>query len=173
MEIVWNGIEEPSRETCRIEKSPHGIVINSMIQDDGGGCIYTLKATSSWEFKDLVIRAGERELKVIYSEKGWEVDGEARPDLAAAREVDISVSPLSNTLPIRRLSLAIGESADITTAYIRLPQLNVTTDPQRYTHTGEREYLYESRDSDFQCTVTVDQHGLVMEYPGLFTRDET
>lgn len=100
------------------------------------------------------------------------MDGELRPDLDGAREVDISVSPLSNTLPIRRLNLAVGESADIITAYLTLPDLTVTFDPQRYTRLSEREYLYESRDSDFRRTITVDDTGLVIDYPGLFERQE-
>ncbi|WP_221583264.1 putative glycolipid-binding domain-containing protein [Microbacterium sp. G2-8] len=171
-EIVWIGVAEPSRESCRIESGPHGVAVESEICGDAGTCSYALHATGAWGFTDLVLRADGRSLRVRLTDRGWEVDGEARPDLAGAREVDISASPLSNTLPIRRLGLAVGESADITTAYIRVPQLDVTTDPQRYTRTGENEYLYESRDSDFRRSITVDEDGLVIEYPGLFTRGD-
>lgn len=171
-EIVWIGLDEPSRESCRIESGPEGVAVNSEIEGAAGACSYTLRTTEAWEFTDLVVRVGGRELRLRFTDQGWEVDGESRPDLNAAREVDISVSPLSNTLPIRRLGLAVGESADITTAYIRVPQLDVTTDPQRYTRTGENEYLYESRDSDFLRSITVDESGLVIEYPGLFTRGD-
>uniref|UniRef100_UPI004048F09B putative glycolipid-binding domain-containing protein n=1 Tax=Brachybacterium sp. GPGPB12 TaxID=3023517 RepID=UPI004048F09B len=140
---------------------------------DGPGCLLLLTARHcGLGVHRPRARADGRELVVRRTEAGWQVDGEARPDLDAAREVDISVSPLSNTLPIRRLGLAIGESADIVTAYVRVPELDVTTDPQRYTRTGEHEYLYESRDSDFHRYVTVDEEGLVLEYPGLFTREE-
>jgi hypothetical protein len=59
------------------------------------------------------------------------------------------------------------------TAYVSVPDLTVTTDPQRYTRLSDREYLYESRDSDFRRTVTVDQDGLVLDYPGLFERAGT
>ncbi|MFE7603891.1 putative glycolipid-binding domain-containing protein [Brachybacterium paraconglomeratum] len=171
-EIVWIGVEEASRERCRITDGPRGVAIESEIETGPGVCSYSLRATADWAFTDLELRADGRELVVRRTEAGWQVDGEARPDLDAAREVDISVSPLSNTLPIRRLGLAIGESADIVTAYVRVPELDVTTDPQRYTRTGEHEYLYESRDSDFHRYVTVDEEGLVLEYPGLFTREE-
>jgi len=171
-EIVWIGLVEPSRESCRIENGPHGVVVDGEIEGGAGACSYTLRTTDAWVFTDVVVRASGRELSLRFADRGWEVDGEKRPDLAAAREVDISVSPLSNTLPIRRLHLAVGESADITTAYIRVPQLEVTADPQRYTRTAENEYLYESRDSDFHRSLTVDEHGLVVEYPGLFTRGE-
>lgn len=171
-EIVWTGLEEPSRESCRIENSPHGVTVDSDIEGGVGACSYTLRMTKAWEFTDLIVRASGRELELRRTDQGWEVDGQARPDLNAAREVDISVSPLSNTLPIRRLGLAVGDSADITTAYIRIPELDVTTDPQRYTRTGENEYLYESRDSDFRRSIMVDVGGLVIEYPGLFTRGD-
>ncbi|AIT61235.1 MULTISPECIES: putative glycolipid-binding domain-containing protein [Actinomycetes] len=171
-EIVWTGLEEPSRESCRIESNLHGVTVVSDINGGVGACSYKLQMTEAWEFIDLVVRANGRELELRLTERGWEVDGEDRPDLQAAREVDISVSPLSNTLPIRRLDLAVGESADITTAYIRVPELEVTTDPQRYTRTGENEYLYESRDSDFRRSITVDGDGLVIEYPGLFIRGD-
>lgn len=171
-EIVWNGLEEPSRESCRIESDSHGVIVVSEIEGGSGACSYRLRLTEGWEFIDLVVRAGDRELELRITDRGWEVDGETRPDLQAAQEVDISVSPLSNTLPIRRLGLAVGESADITTAYIRVPELDVTTDPQRYTRTGENEYLYESRDSDFHRSIRVDGSGLVIEYPGLFIREK-
>jgi uncharacterized protein len=84
--------------------------------------------------------------------------------------VDIAISPLSNTLPIRRLELAVGESAEITTAYVAVPDLTVVTDPQRYTRLADHEYRYESRDSNFKRVITVDEHGLVVTYPGLFVR---
>lgn len=95
----------------------------------------------------------------------------SRADLAAAREVDISATPLTNTLPIRRLRLAVGDAADIITAYISVPELAVSPHPQRYTRIGPREYLYESRDSDFRRVVTVDDDGIVLDYPGLFARE--
>lgn len=166
-EIVWKGLHQPSRESCRIDSSPEGVAVNSEIVGGTGACSYTLRATEAWEFIDLVVRAGGCVSRLLFTDRGWEADGQPRPDLDAAREVDISVSPLSNTLPSGRLGLAVEESADITTAYIRSPQLDVTTDPQRYTRTGENEYLYESRASDFRRSITVDQRALVIEYPEL------
>lgn len=170
VEVVWTGLEEHSHESCRIECNLHGISVVSDITGGSGACSYSLLMTDAWEFIDLVVHANGCELEVSRTERGWEVNGQDRPDLQAAREIDISVSPLSNTLPIRRLDLDVGESADIITAYIRVPELVVTADPQRYTRIGKDEYLYESRDSDFRRVVTVDGDDLVTEYPGLFIR---
>jgi hypothetical protein len=54
-------------------------------------------------------------------------------DLNGAIDIDLSISPFTNTLPIRRMDLAPGNSADIVAAYIRVPELTATRDPQRYT----------------------------------------
>lgn len=90
--------------------------------------------------------------------------------LAGAIDVDISATPFSNTLPIRRIGLEIGAHVDVVTAYVAVPGLAVSADRQRYTRLAERTYRYESLDSDFTRDITVDQEGFVIDYPGLFTR---
>ncbi|MFD5214493.1 putative glycolipid-binding domain-containing protein [Microbacterium sp. NPDC058345] len=168
--IVWNGIESRTQETCEIGTDESGVRVQSVIRRGGILCSYTLHATQGWTFAGITVRVGERVLDVRRTADGWEIAGRRRDDLREAHEVDISASPLSNTLPIRRLRLAVGESADIITAYIRVPELDVVADPQRYTRLSEYEYLYESRDSGFRRTLTVDDEGLVVDYPGLFAR---
>ncbi|MET3794973.1 putative glycolipid-binding domain-containing protein [Aquamicrobium terrae] len=101
----------------------------------------------------------------------WTREGLALPQLAGAVDPDISITPLTNTFPVRRLGLAKGESAEIRTAYIDVPSLDVFADPQRYTCLDvRRRYLYESLDSDFRAEIEFDKDGFVTNYPGLFRR---
>src|SRR5262245_3926 len=51
--------------------------------------------------------------------------GRALPHLDGAVDVDLPITPFTNTLPIRRLCLKTGQSADIRVAYIRLPEFTV------------------------------------------------
>ena len=101
----------------------------------------------------------------------WSRDDRPLPELDGALEPDISVTPFTNTFPIRRLRLAKRESAEIRTVYIDGPNLAVFADPQRYTCLEEgRLYLYESLDSDFRREVSFGEDGFVTTYPGLFRR---
>jgi uncharacterized protein len=104
-------------------------------------------------------------------EGNW-FDAAATPlaGLRDAIDIDLSASPFTNTLPIRRCNLGVGESVDITTAYVAFPDLTVNADPQRYTRLGQHRYRYASRDSDFTRDIEVDEDGLVVNYPGLFRR---
>lgn len=101
---------------------------------------------------------------------GWKVDDEERSDLSDAIDLDLAISPFTNTLPIRRLDLAIGEEGDATVAFVSFPDLEVDLDAQRYTRLDEDLYLFESLDSDFSREITVDLDGFVVDYPGLFER---
>ena len=93
------------------------------------------------------------------------------PHLDGAIDVDLPLTPFTNTLPIRRLGLAAGASADIAVVYIRLAERIVERDPQRYTCLEPlRRYRYQSLDSDFMREIDVDADGLVLTYPDLFRR---
>jgi hypothetical protein len=97
--------------------------------------------------------------------------GEPLPELVGALDVDLTATPFTNTLPIRRLRLKAGESAEIRAAYIRFPDLAVMPDRQRYTCLeAGRLYRYEAVDGDFSRDIEVDDNGLVVTYPGLFRR---
>ncbi|GAB3092900.1 putative glycolipid-binding domain-containing protein [Isoptericola nanjingensis] len=126
----------------------------------------------SWTFRVLRLRSSDgRQLDLSReADDDWRVDGAARPDLSEAVDVDLSFSPFTNTLPIRRLDLAVGAAADIVTAYVDGETFEVSPDPQRYTRLDADRYVYESRDGDFHREISVDADGLVVDYPGLFTR---
>jgi hypothetical protein len=101
----------------------------------------------------------------------WSDKSVGLAELRGALDVDITATPFTNTLPIRRLKLAAGQSADIHTVYIHLPELRITTDQQRYTCLeADRLYRFESLAGDFVRDIEVDAWGLVINYPGLFRR---
>jgi uncharacterized protein len=96
----------------------------------------------------------------------WLVNGQERPDLQECRDVDIGVTPATNTLPIRRLELQVGESRKLVAAWLRFPELDVIPLKQRYTRIDEETYLYESVMSGYKAELIVDEDGVVQTYGG-------
>jgi hypothetical protein len=100
--------------------------------------------------------------------------GESVPGLEGCVDVDISATPFTNTLPIQRLRLAPGESADLSVAYVDIEEMRAWRDEQRYTRVKKNSedalYKYESLDSGFTADLPVDTDSLVLDYPGLFRR---
>lgn len=141
---------------------------------DGFAALYSIRLDSEWRVMEVTasIHGKAESLHLRRTESGKWLNGEgaALPALDGAFDVDLSITPLTNTIPVRRLGLAIGESAKITAAYVAFPQLVVSLDPQRYTRLTADRYRYESMDTDFVREITVDEHGLVLTYPDLFRR---
>ena len=142
----------------------------------GFAALYSLKLDQSWcviEMQASLLGTAES-VYLRRTEDGHWLDGNNRSllHMNGIFDVDLSITPFTNTLPIRRLKLGVGESAAIVTAYVAFPQLTVSADPQRYTRVAADRYRYESLDSDFVREITVDRNGLVTTYPGLFQRIE-
>ena len=108
----------------------------------------------------------ERRLEVVVREGRWTVDRAERADLDGCLDVDIALGASTNTLPIRRLRLDEGQTAEIRAAWILVPALSIQVLPQRYTRLAEDRYRYESLDSGFTADLEVDDLGLVIRYPG-------
>jgi hypothetical protein len=105
-------------------------------------------------------------LEIIVSGDGWLVNAEPRTDLDGCVDVDIALGASTNTLPIRRVPLAIDQAVEIKAAWVLLPDLEVQVLPQRYTRLAHDRYRYESLDSGFTAELEVDDLALVVTYPG-------
>jgi uncharacterized protein len=108
--------------------------------------------------------SGAREIVLrSHHGEGWEVDGELASHLDGCPDVDLGWTPATNTVPIRRLGLEVGETAAITAAWVRFPELDVVASEQRYQRLAVDRWRYTSGDYDFQL-VTDPATGLVLSY---------
>jgi len=105
----------------------------------------------------------------------WSVNGVERPDLDGCRDVDFESSAVTNTLPVHRLAFVPGVALDVPAAFVRADDLSVMRLEQRYTLIGSDSdrhvFHYESATFDFECELTFDASGLVLDYPGIAIRD--
>jgi hypothetical protein len=167
----WRGLGTGSVEHLDLHLRDERLRARSVVDLGPVRLEYAVELDTAWVFRALRLRSsGGRELDVSRDDGVWRVDGADRPDLADAVDVDLSFSPFTNTLPIRRLDLAVETAADIVTAYVDGATFEVSPDPQRYTRLAADRYVYESRDGDFHREISVDADGFVVDYPGLFAR---
>lgn len=105
---------------------------------------------------------------------GWRVDGVPVADLDGCMDVDLEASAFTNALPVRRLGLSVDEGADAPAAYVRALDLRVERLDQRYVREpdrgGRRCFAYSAPRFSVSCQLVYDEHGLVLDYPGLAAR---
>jgi hypothetical protein len=100
----------------------------------------------------------------------WRTNGQSDGTLAGCTDVDLGITPSTNTLPIRRLAPRIGAVSEVHAAWVRFPELAVTSAHQSYQRVSAQEYIYRNLDSGFSAPITIDPDGLVLEYGGVWTR---
>jgi hypothetical protein len=97
--------------------------------------------------------------------------GRRLDELDGCLDIDIWPTPFTNSFPIRRRPLAVGERGEFRVVWVFGPDLTIKPQPQAYTRAGERVYLFEGLDgSGFEAELTMDEDGVVLDYPGLFER---
>lgn len=154
-------------------------VIIGMDRDRPFSAWYSIHCDVNWRMQRIdiqLLQDGEKKIELLADgEAHWQSSsGEPLAGLDGCIDVDISATPFTNTLPIRRLALNPGQSAELLVTYIALPEMEVQPDRQRYTCLEASAegwlYRYESLASDFTRDIRVDADGLVVDYPGLFKR---
>lgn len=177
--VLWTGVVYHSLENCLITAGEQGAEITSTIVGMHEGVIYKvdyhIKTNPAWEtiYCKLNTRLGDVWQEVVFKSDGkghWLQDGVAVARFAGCTEVDISLTPFTNTLAVNRLNLPDGADREIKVVYLDVLANDFRAAIQKYTRLSATQYKYENVPNDFEAEITVDEAGLVVNYPELFIR---
>jgi uncharacterized protein len=146
-------------------------MIVAKFQTDPFGAQYEILVDKSFRTRRLAVEridgSKTSRVQIELRDNVWTVSGKKRTDLRECTDVDIEASPVTNTIPIRRASLKVGERVDLTAAWVRFPSLVVEPLKQSYERLGARKYLYRSA-SGFTAELDTNDFGLVTRYDDIW-----
>ncbi|VWB11605.1 transcriptional regulator [Burkholderia lata] len=170
--VAWQIVQTwQAAEWCRLVESRSGIDLSGSVSGAIDGSPfridYAIACGTDWLTRSARVTrwngtAPPRQWDIACDAGQWTIDGVDAPALAGATDIDLGFSPSTNTLPIRRLGLAVGESAEIRTAWLRFPDVEIVRGEQRYTRTAPHVYRYES--GAYAADIGIDEAGLVTDY---------
>jgi hypothetical protein len=177
-QIVWKGILPNTMEYCTIEESD-GITVTGYItgklKEIPLHCAYALTLDNQWNVQSvhITLDTNQERLSMAYAKQGnnWcDAQGAHLPALDGCTDIDISLTPFTNSLPINRLHLPEGASKEITVVYFNLPAGEVKPATQKYTRLDKHRYRYENPGTGFTSVIETDEDGFVINYPGIWQR---
>ena len=163
--VLWQRIESPGSDWCALERKSDGWRLQGIVLAEVATVPvvvhYAVALASDWSTRAVEIATHSddtikpRELRLTAApDQRWQIEREPSLDpsmlkddpmaLHGLTDVDLGITPATNTLPIRRLEPAIGEAVAVTAAWVRFPELTIEPLPQRYIRLAERCYRYES-----------------------------
>lgn len=175
----WRRVDVPGREQARVERTSQGWRLTGELEVEDEGVAaslrYSIDCDERWHTRAALIAgtASDAPIRVALAADGagvWHRDGEPLPALAGALDVDLGFTPATNTLPIRRLALAVGETRPVRSAWLRFPELRLEPLEQAYTREGDRVFRYRAMvdGEPFVARLDTDAFGRVLRYEGLW-----
>ena len=184
LQAMWTPWEGRGLEHLRLRVEESSIEADGVVIGEEDGVVfrarYVIRCVPGWRTREMVADPldGRDPLRLDSDGAGnWsDASGRSIPELEGCIDVDLSATPFTNTLPVRRLGLGEGESAEIAVVYVDVPDMRLSVSRQRYTCLERNAdgglYRYEDRGSvrGFTADLPVDADGLVLDYPGIFRR---
>jgi hypothetical protein len=173
--ILWRRLDRAGHEAARLSwRDPHWRLAGAAVFDhDGQPCRldYEVMCAVDWRTTSgrVVGWIGDATVDIELLVDGaarWRLNGTDCPAVAGCVDLDLNWSPSTNLLPIRRLSLRVGQEADVRAAWLRFPSFALEPLPQRYRRLDAARYRYESAGGSFVADLEVDDAGFVIRYPG-------
>lgn len=184
-DVLWQLLDGAGLEHFRLVMTDEGPLLTGVVvtsfESKPATIEYAVQCDPYWHTRKVSIsiigakKDGPISLHLLSDGDGqwWQVVDDERtllPLLTGCLDVDIAVTPSTNTLPIRRFDLVPGAKVRVSAAWVQFPSLEVTTLSQEYTRISRDQYRYKSFLHNFVAMLDVDDLGLVRDYEGLWAR---
>jgi len=171
--VLWQNLQYTGTEYCRLSDHYDGWQLTGtallLLDGDPAQVCYEVTCDKLWYTRKVEVavemESAQQSLHLTIDQaRRWWLAGRELEPLRGCRDIDLGFTPVTNTLPIRRLRLAVGRKAKVTAAWVKFPTLEIEPLRQRYTRLAEYCYRYESGNGTFVTEIEVDERGLVTHY---------
>src|SRR3954463_2054699 len=123
--ILWRRLDLPGHDAVSLRQTAGGAELRGMavFQDEEGPTAlrYSVGCDSGWRSTEATVEGwcGDQAVAVRIrrdSDGTWTLNGMPCPSVAGCIDLDLSFTPATNLLPLRRLDLAVNQAAEVRAA---------------------------------------------------------
>jgi uncharacterized protein len=175
--MLWRRLDQPGHDSARLvfHDAQWHLTGTAVFVESEEPCRldYRVVCDASWRSMAASMAGwlGNRAISIELRADGagrWQLNDADCPAVAGCLDLDLSFTPATNLLPIRRLALPIGEKAAVRSAWLTFPALTLEPLDQEYRRTHVTTYAYESNGGSFSTELEVNGDGFVTFYPNLW-----
>jgi uncharacterized protein len=177
---LWRRLDVPGHDAARLVHESRGAELSgfAVFADEGvpAALHYEVHCDATWHTTEAHVQgwhgAAPVDLQITRDNADrWALNEIPCPSVTGCVDLDLSFTPATNLLPLRRLRLAVNQAAEVHSAWLQWPSLVLTLLVQRYRRRSIDEYDYEADlpgASRFTAVLRVDPNHWVLDYGGLW-----
>lgn len=175
--VLWTSPSLRSTEYFTLTPQTDGFrlngTINLLLEDQPTQVIYHIDCDLKWITRRVEMQQrrpdGEKRLILtVDNALDWYNDGTPIPWATGRTDIDLSITPSTNMLPIRQHALQIGESRAVNCVWVQPPALTLSILRQLYTRIDARHYDYAAPSLNFKAVLSVDEDAVIVKYGDLW-----
>ena len=170
--VRWTTWNHEHLDTTTLRWENEGFTVSGVVSSER--IEYVLRLSATWQVRQFILfrDLDEPDLWLATDGSGrWgEMNGAHRTELDGCYDIHLECAPFTHSLPVRRLPLLVGHTAELPVVQVNPDTLEVTAVNHRYTRVSDQGWEHTVDGSDHTAEFTVDQYGLVVDYAGGFRR---
>jgi hypothetical protein len=132
--ILWRRLDHPGHESARLfyQADSWSLQGTAVFSHEQLPCRlnYRIVCDSRWQTRlarvDGWVGDSPREIVItVNPEQRWLLNEDECAEVAGCIDLDLNFSPSTNLLPIRRLSLGVGQETEVRAAWLRFPSFQL------------------------------------------------
>jgi uncharacterized protein len=178
--MLWRRLDQPGHEAARLIEQDGTAVLegSAVFVELGKPCRldYAVTCDTRGLTRAATVHGwlGSSPIRVDIAadaDQNWTLNGVPYASVDGCADIDLSFSPSTNMLSIRRLLPKIGQRVNVRAAWLRFPECSLEPLDQIYERMTESTYRYESVGNSFEVYLKVNDAGFVTCYPGLWQEE--
>jgi len=174
--MLWRRIDTPGHDACRLEKTPfgwslHGAAVFRMA-GEAANLSYSVNCDGDWKTVSgrIAGAVGERAVDdlIVRENGGWRLNGDPAPGLEGLDDLDLSFTPATNVLQLRRVELPTGRRIRLPAAWFDLETRRLSELEQIYERRDALSLSYRAPGVGYEGLLELAPNGFIRRYPGLW-----
>jgi hypothetical protein len=174
---LWRRLDAPGHDACRLRQIEHGWELAGTAVFLHGGeaaqLTYEVLCDAGWVTQHGFVEGwiGSRPVlfRIARTPDGkWILNNTFVPGLEACLDLDLAFTPATNLLQLRRVALTVGQSADVSVAWLDPSTGDFNCLDQRYERRDAESYWYQAPRFGYAALLEVAETGFVRRYPDLW-----
>lgn len=179
MNALWRRLDRPGHDAAYLRQQGDGWRLSggAVYSSERGpaSVAYAVDVDRGWAATKATVRGfiGDRafEYEILRRPDAWRVNGVVAPASSELPDLDLSFTPATNALQLRRAAPSIGQTISLPAAWFDLDRATLSELPQTYERLAATIYRYAAPSVPYEGFLEVASDGFITTYPNLWRRE--